>query len=77
MGAKVIIEHSTAVIRGVDRLTGTNVCAPDLRGGAALVLCALTADGHTVVDNIELIDRGYEQFEQKLSGLGARIIRTE
>ena len=77
MGAKVIIEHSTAVIRGVDRLTGTNVCAPDLRGGAALVLCALAADGHTVVDNIELIDRGYEQFEQKLSGLGARIIRTE
>lgn len=77
MGAKVIIEHSTAVIRGVDKLTGTSVCAPDLRGGAALVLCALTAEGNTVVDNIELIDRGYEQFEQKLSRLGARIIRTD
>jgi UDP-N-acetylglucosamine 1-carboxyvinyltransferase len=77
MGAKVIIEHSTAVIRGVDRLTGTTVTAPDLRGGAALVLCAMAAEGDTVVDGVELIDRGYETFEQKLGQLGARIVRIE
>jgi len=77
MGAKVIIEHSTAVIKGVDRLTAADVTAPDLRGGAALVLCALAAEGTSVVDNVELIDRGYEEFERKLSELGARIVRIK
>jgi UDP-N-acetylglucosamine 1-carboxyvinyltransferase len=77
MGAKVIIEQSTAVIKGVDRLTGASVTAPDLRGGAALVLCAMVAEGNTVIDGVELIDRGYEEFERKLSGLGARITRME
>ncbi len=77
MGAKVIIEQSTAVIKGVEKLTGASVTAPDLRGGAALVLCAMAAEGNTIVEGVELIDRGYEEFERKLSGLGARITRME
>ena len=62
-----------ALVRGPRRLSGTIVQAPDLRGGAALVLAGLVAEGTTVVDGAQHILRGYEYFEEKLSGLGATV----
>ena len=74
MGATIkVVEGSAAVIKGVNRLTGAEVSAPDLRAGAALVLAGLGAEGYTVVNQIEFIQRGYEDFVEKLAGLGARI----
>ncbi|MGO5052880.1 UDP-N-acetylglucosamine 1-carboxyvinyltransferase [Lachnospiraceae bacterium LCP25S3_G4] len=73
MGASVKIEGNTAVIVGVEGLQGARVSAPDLRAGAALVIAGLSADGITIVDDIVYIQRGYEQFEHKLQGLGAVI----
>ena len=73
MGASIKVEGSTAIIDGMDRLTGARISAPDLRAGAALVIAALAAEGITVVDDIIYIQRGYEDFEQKLQSLGAEI----
>jgi UDP-N-acetylglucosamine 1-carboxyvinyltransferase len=75
MGADIHVEGRVAVIRSVSRLTGAVVSAPDLRGGAALVLAGLAAEGETTVNHIVHIDRGYDGFERKLSGLGALIRR--
>ena len=60
-------------IEGVEKFSGARVSAPDLRAGAALVIAGLTTDGITIVDDIVYIQRGYEQFEKKLQGLGAMI----
>jgi len=76
MGAKIKVEGRTAIIRGVSKLTGTMVAAPDLRAGAALVLAALAAEGVSEIEQVYHIDRGYEQLEQKLQLLGANIIRS-
>jgi UDP-N-acetylglucosamine 1-carboxyvinyltransferase len=76
MGAKVKLEGNTAIITGVERLQGAPVMATDLRASASLVLAGLVADGETVVDRIYHIDRGYQDIEEKLSGLGARIRRV-
>lgn len=77
MGANIKVDGRTAVIRGVKKLTGTEVKAGDLRGGAALVLAGLAAEGTTVVDNVKLhIDRGYDKLENKLVKLGADIHRV-
>ncbi len=73
MGAKITIEGKSAIIRGVRRLYGATVNATDLRGGAALVAAGLIAKGITIVENIEFVLRGYEQFDKKLQGLGANI----
>ena len=73
MGAKVVIEGRTAVIKGVKRLNKANVRATDLRGGAALVIAGLNAKGRTTVENIEYILRGYENIEKKLQSMGANI----
>ena len=73
MGAKVVIEGRTAVIKGVRRLNKANVRATDLRGGAALVIAGLNAKGRTTVENIEYILRGYENIEKKLQSMGANI----
>jgi len=73
MGADVDIEGHRALIRGVERLEGAPVRCPDLRGGAALVLAGLVADGETRVMDIHHILRGYEDFTGKLVGLGARV----
>ena len=73
MGADIKVEGNTAIIDGTDRLTGTRISAPDLRAGAALVIAGLAAKGITIVDDIIYIQRGYEDFEQKLQGLGAKI----
>ena len=74
MGAEIIVNNRTAVVRGA-RLTGARVTARDLRGGAALVLAGLAAEGVTEIEHVELIDRGYESIERKLSLLGADIRR--
>ena len=73
MGANIKVESNIAIINGVDRYTGARVNAPDLRAGAALVIAGLAAEGITVVDDIYYIERGYEDFEHKLSSLGALI----
>ena len=75
MGADVMKEGSSAVIRGVERLKGTDVDATDLRAGAALVLAGLVAEGTTRLHKVYHVDRGYEDFEAKLTGLGANIHR--
>lgn len=77
MGANIKLEGRLAVIKGVKKLTGASVCAKDLRGGAALVLAGLVADGETVVNEIKHIERGYERIEEKLSQVGALIRREE
>ena len=73
MGANIKVEGNSAIIDGVKKLTGARVSAPDLRAGAALVIAGLAADGITVVDDIVYIQRGYENFEEKLRSLGAEI----
>lgn len=75
MGAKIVVEGNTAIIDGVEGLSGVAVSAPDLRAGAALVMAGLAAEGVTQVDQIEYIQRGYEDFEEKLRGIGADIQR--
>ena len=77
MGANIKLEGRIAVIKGVRKLVGANVCARDLRGGAALVLAGLAAEGETVVSEIKHIDRGYERIEEKLAYLGAVIKRVD
>ena len=78
MGAVVkVVEGNVAIVTGVERLTGAQVSAPDLRAGAALVIAGSAAEGYTVVDDIEYIQRGYENFEQKLSALGAMIEKVD
>jgi UDP-N-acetylglucosamine 1-carboxyvinyltransferase len=77
MGADVRIDGHYALVRGVPALSGAPVRSPDLRGGAALVLAGLVADGRTVVTDIHHIDRGYEGFVDRLRALGASISRVE
>lgn len=76
MGGNIKVEGNTAIISGVEKYTGARVSAPDLRAGAALVIAGLAAEGITVVDDIVYIQRGYEAFEEKLRGLGAKIERV-
>jgi UDP-N-acetylglucosamine 1-carboxyvinyltransferase len=75
LGADIRVEGNTAIIKGVERLTGAPMMATDLRASASLVLAGLVAQGETTVDRIYHIDRGYENIEEKLSGLGAKIRR--
>ena len=76
MGANIKAEDRVAVVSGVERLSGASVSATDLRGGAALVIAALGADGRSEISNIHYIDRGYENIEGKLKKLGACIARV-
>lgn len=73
MGAKITIEGKTAVIKGCKKLYSANVKSTDLRGGASLVIAALSTKGTTKVDNIEYILRGYENFDKKIQQLGGKI----
>ena len=75
MGADIHQDRNHAIIKGVKNLTGATVVASDLRAGAALVIAGLIANGETIVEKLHHIDRGYEEFEQKLSALGAKIKR--
>jgi len=77
MGADIRTEGHHAVVRGVERLSGAPVRAPDIRAGAALVLAGLVAEGETLVTGVEHIDRGYEDFDGKLRSLGADITRGD
>ena len=77
MGADIKIEQGTAIIRGVSQLTGAPVEITDLRAGAALAIAALAAEGRTELYGVEILDRGYEFFEDKLKKLGAVIYREE
>ena len=76
MGADIKLEGNTAIITGVEKLTGCQVMATDLRASASLVLAGLAAHGETLVDRIYHIDRGYETIEEKLQLLGSRIRRV-
>ncbi|MDE2629133.1 MAG: UDP-N-acetylglucosamine 1-carboxyvinyltransferase [Burkholderiales bacterium] len=76
LGAKIEIDGHTAVVHGVSRLSGATVMATDLRASASLVIAGLVADGETVVDRIYHLDRGYDQMETKLRGIGADIERV-
>lgn len=75
MGADIAIEGPSAIIKGASKLSGAPVMASDLRASAALILAAFAATGDTWIQRIYHLDRGYEHFEQKLAGLGARIER--
>ena len=75
MGANIRIEGHHAIVHGVKGLSGAQVESPDLRGGAALVLSGLVAEGETTVSAIHHIERGYEHFVDKLCALGARVWR--
>lgn len=75
MGCDIKFKSSVCIVRGKNKLYGADVCATDLRGGASLVLAGLYSEGYTTIDKISLIDRGYYQFEQKLSSIGGDIKR--
>lgn len=75
MGADIWVNGRTAVVKGVERLVGARVSARDLRGGAALAIAALAAEGETVIEQAQLIDRGYERLEDMLRALGAEVSR--
>ncbi len=76
LGAKIQIEGKVAVIEGVEKLSGATVMATDLRASASLVIAGLVADGETLVERIYHLDRGYDQMETKLRGIGADIERV-
>jgi len=77
MGANIKVEGNTAIIDGVRKYTGARISAPDLRAGAALVMAGLAAEGITVIEEIEYIERGYEDFEIKLQNLGAQMEKVD
>lgn len=77
LGADIRVDGHTAVVRGVERLSGAPVMATDLRASASLILAGLVADGETVIDRIYHLDRGYENIEAKLGALGAEIRRVD
>ncbi len=77
MGAKISIKGNSAIVRGVNKLSGAPVMATDLRASAALVLAGLIAEGKTVVSRVYHLDRGYEEIENKLKDLGAKIRRIK
>ncbi len=77
LGADIRVKNQTATIIGPTQLTGGNVVATDLRAGAALVIAALIAEGHTKITNVEHILRGYEQIVEKLTNVGANIKERE
>ncbi len=76
LGADIRVDGHTAVVRGVSQLSGAPVMATDLRASASLILAGLVAQGDTVIDRIYHLDRGYENIEQKLGALGAKIRRV-
>ena len=73
MGAEITIEGKTAIVKGTKKLLGATVEAKDLRGGAALVLAGLVAEGYTTVEGVIYIERGYEKFVENLNKMGDSI----
>lgn len=76
MGANIEVQGNTALVKGISKLDGANVMATDLRASAGLVLAGLVASDETVIDRIYHLDRGYEQLEEKLTALGAKVRRS-
>jgi UDP-N-acetylglucosamine 1-carboxyvinyltransferase len=76
LGAHIEIDGHTAMVTGVERLSGAIVMATDLRASASLVIAGLVAEGDTTVDRIYHLDRGYDRMEDKLRGIGADIERV-
>ena len=76
MGAKIIAQGKTAIFEGVETLSGSKVYASDLRAGAALIIAGIAAKGTTEIFNLEYIDRGYENIEEKFRNIGAQIERV-
>lgn len=77
MGANIKVDNKVAIIEGVERFSGAEISAPDLRAGAALVIAALAADGVTTINSIEYVERGYEQFEKKIQALGGKMEKVD
>ena len=77
MGAKIQVDDKTAVVEGVDHLTGAPIQASDLRAGAAMVIAALAAKGRSEITQVQYIERGYEDIVSKLRALGADIQSVE
>jgi UDP-N-acetylglucosamine 1-carboxyvinyltransferase len=77
MGANIVVDGHTALVQGVEKLSGATVMATDLRASASLVIGGLVAEGETVVDRIYHLDRGYDRMEAKLRGIGADIERVK
>ena len=77
MGANITVESNTAIVTGVEQYHGAVIDAPDLRAGAALVTAALAAKGLSQVFNIHFIERGYEDFPEKLRSLGGEIVKVD
>ena len=75
LGARIEIDGHTAIVQGVARLSGATVMATDLRASASLVIAGLVAAGETTIERIYHLDRGYDQMEAKLRGIGADIER--
>lgn len=75
LGANITIDGNTALVTGVEKLSGANVMATDLRASASLVIAGLRADGETLVDRIYHLDRGYDRMEAKLTAVGANVRR--
>jgi UDP-N-acetylglucosamine 1-carboxyvinyltransferase len=76
MGARIITQGKSAIFEGVSELTGAPVYATDLRAGAALIIAGIIANGTTEIYNLNHIDRGYENIEEKFRKLGAKIERV-
>ncbi len=76
MGAKIVVDGKIAVVSGVEQLSGAPVQATDLRAGAAMIIAGLIANGRTEISSIQYIDRGYEDIVEKLSAMGADIVRV-
>ena len=77
MGAKISVRGRTACVTGVEKISGADVSATDLRAGAALVIAGMKAEGYTTIHNVQYIDRGYENLDKKFAALGAKIQRIE
>jgi UDP-N-acetylglucosamine 1-carboxyvinyltransferase len=77
MGASITVEGNSAIIDGVEGYVGAHMSSPDLRAGAALVIAALAADGCSEIYDIHYIERGYEDFPEKLQALGAKIRKVD
>ena len=77
MGADITVKNNIAIVRGVPMLSGAPVVATDLRASAALVLAGLAADGVTTIQSLQHLDRGYDNLEGKLQGLGAKLCRMD
>ncbi|MDZ4208803.1 MAG: UDP-N-acetylglucosamine 1-carboxyvinyltransferase, partial [Rhodoferax sp.] len=77
LGARIQTDGKVAVVEGIEKLSGATVMATDLRASASLVIAGLVAEGDTIVDRIYHLDRGYDQMEKKLRGIGADIERIK